>query len=95
MDLKELQHQVNARWGAQEGNPCHLSSPDHALIHMMKAIGKIADAQNAAEHEGRRPYVGEICKYLADLVICAARYSPNADLDKACVERLAEKFPEI
>lgn len=36
----------------------------------------------------------EVEKYLADLVICAARFGDGiVDLDAACAARLAEKFP--
>jgi hypothetical protein len=96
MDLKRLQIEVNARWSKQLGNPCHRSAdPNHALIHMTKALGKIASALNDAEHEGRQVRTQEVRKYLADLVICAARFGDGfVDLNNACEDRLAEKFPE-
>jgi len=94
MDLKELQEAVNARWGEQEDNPCHGSDKAHALVHMMKAVGKIAAVQNDAEHERRGVQGDEVGKYLADLVICAARFGCGVvDLDEACAARLQEKFP--
>lgn len=94
MDLKKLQEEVNKRWENQKDNPCHGSDSNHALLHMTKALGKIASALNDAEHEDRTMSSTEIDKYLADLVICAARFSCNVvDLDMACVERLEEKFP--
>jgi hypothetical protein len=94
MDLKELQCEVNDRWGSQKDNPCHLSDPEHALLHITKALGKVASALNDAEHERHALRTDEIGKYLADLVICAARFGQNVvDLDAACVARLAEKFP--
>jgi hypothetical protein len=95
MDIKKLQEEVNARWGSQENNPCHGSDPNHALVHMVKALGKVASALNDAEHEERAPRAEEIDKYLADLVICAARFGYGiVDLDAVCVARLEEKFPE-
>jgi hypothetical protein len=95
MDLKELQNEVNSRWSGQKDNPCHLSDPNHALMHMTKALGKIASALNDAEHADRALTAVELEKYLADLVICAARFGHGiVDLDVACVSRLAEKFPE-
>lgn len=95
MDLHKLQDEVNARWALQLNNPCHRSADaNHALVHMTKALGKVASALNDAEHEGQALTAGEVERYLADLVICAARFGSGVvDLDAACVARLAEKFP--
>lgn len=96
MNLKKLQEEVNRRWELQINNPCHRSADaNHALVHMTKALGKIASALNDAEHENRAPTASEVETYLADLVICAARFSHGiVDLNAACVTRLAEKFSE-
>lgn len=96
MDLKKLQEEVNTKWSLQSDNPCHDSAnAKHALIHLTKALGKIASAINDAEHEQRAPYRIEVDKYLADLVICAAMFANDVvDLDEACILRLAEKFPQ-
>jgi hypothetical protein len=94
MEIRKLQEEVNARWGTQDANLCHRSDTNHALVHMMKALGKAASAFNDAEHEQRAPRVEEVSKALADLVICTARFSHGiVDLESACVARLAEKFP--
>lgn len=95
MDISDLQDDVNARWEKQEANPCHGSDANHALVHMTKAIGKIAAAMNDAEHDRRSPIADEVAKYLADLVICASRfaYGSGVDLDEAVKQRLFEKFP--
>lgn len=97
MNIKELQEEVNARWSRQLGNPCHLSADaGHALVHMTKALGKVASALNDAEHEQRAMSADEVEKYLADLVICAARFAQGVvDLDAACAKRLTEKFPIV
>jgi len=93
MDLKKLQQKVNGWWASQTDNPCHGSDAHHALVHMMKALGKVASAMNDAEHEERALRSGEVDKYLADLVICAARLGGDVvDLDEACALRIAEKF---
>lgn len=93
MDLAALQREVNARWSRQD-NPCSQSWPAHALLHMTKALGKVASALNDAEHQRRPVAAGEVERYLADLVICAARFGDGVvDLDAACAARLAEKFP--
>lgn len=97
MDLKQLQREVNARWALQLGNPCHQTADaTHALIHLTKALGKVASVMNDAAHDQRTLRPGEVDKYLADLVICAARCGDGiVDLDAACVARLAEKFPAV
>ncbi len=95
MDIATLQMRVNERWDRQLNNPCHSSADSaHALLHITKAAGKLATVLNDAEHEHRVPMGDEIAKYLADLVICAARLGRyTVDLSAACEERLAEKFP--
>ncbi len=96
MDIDDLQREVNARWGNQSHNPCHRSDANHALVHMVKALGKIATAVNDSEHERRPLHAWEIEKYLADLVICATRFaSDGVNLNDAVVTRLAEKFPRV
>ena len=94
MDIRKLQDEVNSRWPQQLDNPCHRSADAaHALLHLMKAVGKLATAQNDAEHERRSLHGDAVGKYLADLVICAARFADGiVDLDVACQARLAEKF---
>jgi hypothetical protein len=95
MDIKNLQQEVNERWRIQENNPCHSSdTTNHMIIHMTKALGKLASSLNDAEHEHRSLRADEVEKYLADIVICAVRFADDiVDLDKACVSRLTEKFP--
>lgn len=96
MDLKKLQDEVNVRWNKQVNNPCYSSDTSaHMLVHLTKALGKIASAINDAEHGQCDLTVDEVGKYLADLVICAARFGNGAvDLDAACASRLVEKFPK-
>ena len=93
--LVDLQEEVNARWDRQLGNPCHRSADaNHALIHLTKALGKVASAMNDAEHQERALQPEEVAKYLADLVICSARFANGlVNLDQAVINRLAEKFP--
>jgi hypothetical protein len=97
MDIKKLQADVNERWSLQLNNPCHRSADaNHALIHLTKALGKLASALNEAEHEQRALQPGEIGRYLADLVICAARFGDGVvDLDAEVVYRLGVKFPIV
>ena len=95
MNLERLQYEVNERWALQLNNPCHHSADaGHALVHLTKAVGKVASALNDAEHENREVRPDEVAKYLADLVICSARFAgTTVDLDAAVDARLAEKFP--
>lgn len=95
LSIKKLQDDVNAGWRIQNDNPCHQSNTtSHALVHMTKALGKIASALNDAEHERSSLSESDVGKYLADLVICASRFAHGVvDLDTACAARLAEKFP--
>jgi len=95
MDIRTLQDEVNRRWSLQLDNPCHASADaNHALVHLAKALGKVASAVNDAEHERRPLRAEEVEKYLADLVICSARFANGlVDLDGACALRLFEKFP--
>jgi hypothetical protein len=95
MHIAELQAEVNRRWAQQLDNPCHRSADaQHALVHLTKALGKLASAVNDAEHEKRALRPEEVEKYLADLVICSVRFADGLTvLDDACVKRLAEKFP--
>ena len=96
MEIKQLQEEVNRRWELQLDNPCHASADaNHALVHMTKALGKVASALNDAEHEHREMSALEVEKYLADLVICATRFAQysDVDLDHAIQTRVVEKFP--
>lgn len=94
MDISELQRQVNTRWLCQTNNPCHTSADaEHALLHITKAAGKLASALNDAQHEHRAFTEADVAKYVADLVICAARLcGDTVDLNAACGSRLSEKF---
>ncbi len=95
MDIRKLQEEVNDRWARQADNPCHGSDAGHVLVHMMKALGKLASALNDAEHEGRALSWTQINKPLADVVICAARFAgDDCDLENACKDRIREKFPK-
>lgn len=73
---------------------------NHALTHAMKALGRLASYSDALDHMqmgktgGRDPEAEALhdqrAKWLADLVICAARMSQQigVDLDAATTERL-------
>jgi hypothetical protein len=64
MGISKLQDEVNARWSRQLSNPCHKSADaQHALVHLTKALGKLASALNESEHESRGLRPDEVGKY--------------------------------
>lgn len=76
----------------------------HAVLHTMKATGKLATILNDAEHGGvawETPEVrAEIAKYLADWVICALRAANTCpdgiiDLQRAVEDRITGKNNQL
>lgn len=75
---------------------------DHALKHVRKAAQALENMTELADHNGEMtPFQQkDIAKYVADLIICAARLAnvaPGApiDLDKTVIQRLDQKiFPK-
>lgn len=68
----------------------------HALLHVMKAAGKLAAVVNRAEHAGDDFKPGSVDGYVADLVVCALRAAntcPNRiiDLQQAVEKRIESK----
>ena len=68
----------------------------HALLHVMKAAGKLAAAVNDAEHGGSEFLPEEIDPYVADLVVCALRMANTnpgriIDLQRAVEDRIEGK----
>lgn len=77
-----------------EGLPEHRDAR-HALLHVMKATGKLAAAFEPLDHFGHPDFdPSAVAPYLADLVICAMRIAQTVpgmrpiDLEKAVAERL-------
>ncbi len=96
--------QAELPWGANDYNKTFRNSPvlhkdfQHALIHILKALGKLSSFVEAADHadSANFPY-DEISKYLADVLICTVRMAntkPGArvDLSKAVLDRIEEKM---
>lgn len=74
----------------------------HAYLHVQKALGRLADALDSADHLDNVVAAFAAhppgAKYLADIVICAVRMANTnpegpIDLERAIRDRLAEKFP--
>ena len=105
--IRDLQRELP--WGAHEYNMefQHRIDPhrdaEHAFVHVTKAAGRLADIVDDFSHCNDEHTKGETTaptagKYLADLVICAARMANTwpggaIDLEDAIRARLAEKFP--
>lgn len=68
----------------------------HALLHVTKALGKLAAVVNDAEHGGSEFTPEEVDPYVADLVICALRLANTCpgrviDLEAAVLDRIEGK----
>lgn len=68
----------------------------HALLHVLKASGKIASVVNDAEHAGTDWNDPKLDDYIADLVVCALRMANTIpgrklDLGFAVVKRIENK----
>lgn len=68
----------------------------HALVHVQKAIGKLAALVNDAEHAGCEFKPEETDRYVADLVLCALRMANTCpgrviDLQRAVEDRIETK----
>jgi len=103
MDLKTLQ--VRLPWtikysGDFRANPQPHKDFAHAILHVMKATGKLAAFVDDMDHDrdvalrvaNRMDYT----KYVADLVVCALRVANTfpggpIDLERAVIERIETK----
>jgi hypothetical protein len=68
----------------------------HALLHVLKAAGKLAAVVNDAEHGGSEFKPDEVDRFVADLVVCALRMSNTCpgrviDLQRAVEDRIETK----
>lgn len=100
MNLTDIQGQLP--WGkfySEKFKALDLPYKDfqHALMHTMKALGKLSAIIDDADH-GDEPYFpkADVEKYLADVVICAIRaatVSPSGyiDIGEAVVRRIESK----
>lgn len=72
---------------------------DHALKHAHKALGRLVEMTELADHgtplDAAFPFE-EVRKYLADIAICVARLSSvvpgGVDLELAVIDRLRDKM---
>jgi|SRR5271157_3442052 len=68
----------------------------HALLHVMKAAGKLAAIVNDAEHGGSDFKPEDVDPYVADFVVCALRMANTCpgriiDLQRAVEDRIETK----
>ena len=70
MKLRELQDEIEARWGSASYRP-GTDHTDHAVLHLVKALGKIATSVEQGHHIKGEAI--DVRKQVADLVICSAR----------------------
>lgn len=106
MNLPALQHAVKEGW-TDEGYSAEFrgrNSPykhfDHALKHIRKAAQALENMTEFSDHhaDDMAPLSKqEISKYVADIVICAARLANVApglsiDLDLAVIQRVKDKI---
>jgi hypothetical protein len=99
MTIEELQEYVKKAWTNEsyspEFNGSGIAHKDfgHALVHVTKAAGKLAAIVDDADHG--KPCQDDPGKYLADLLICAARAANAQGINLASVLnlRLVSKLP--
>ena len=97
LGLKEVQDRLPQYWTDQSypdsfnGAPLPHRHFNHAVTHSMKALGGLAALSDAMDHERMQnrgyadpeaeAFAANAGKWLADLVICAARMAEQIDVD--------------
>lgn len=99
LSLRELQTQLP--WTVHyhhdfRASPMAHKDFGHALLHIMKAAGKLAAVVNDAEHGGSEFTEPEVDRYVADFVVCALRMANTCpgrviDLQRAVEDRIENK----
>lgn len=103
--LRELQRVVAQSWNESTYSPAFRASAvphknfQHAFLHVVKVLGKFAPMIDDADHTGDVSVFKykDLRKYVADLVICAARMANTApdgpfNLADAVQARTVEKM---
>lgn len=106
MNIRYIQH--NLPWKMPYGKAFDESAAmhkdfQHALVHIVKAVGKLSAMIENADHDRaslKETFPrAEVEKYLADLIICAMRMAntppddlrERIDLEDAVLNRIEEK----
>lgn len=103
LTLREIQERLTTGWADTYGalfraSPVAYKDLQHAHLHVMKALGKLAALIEEADHDYATTFPKEeVAKYLADLVICAHRMAnKNAtgpiDMEAAILARMEVKM---
>ena len=94
MTINELQVLIRERWGSASYRD-GVDHKNHAALHLMKALGKVAAMLEQYEH--RNGDVLDAAPQLADLVICAVRLADleHFVLQAVIARRIADKFPIV
>jgi len=101
--LKILQEELPKLWTGElysqefKASPSCYKDFQHALLHIMKAAGKLLEMVEEADHAGPESMFEGSSKYIADLVICAARLAIKnpagaIDLQEAVLNRIYRKM---
>jgi hypothetical protein len=105
-DFSLHQLQKRLQWDMKSYSAEYLASNlqhrdfQHALLHLDKAIGKLSAMVEEADHRHVQDFepfpVGDVEKYLADVVICALRMaetnpSGHVDLERSVLARIQTK----
>lgn len=98
--IKEIQDTLpwSIAYGeAFKASPVAYKDFQHALIHVVKAAGKLSALIDDMDHDRLGPFgYVDVPKYLADLVICSVRMANVApcgkiDLQEAVEDRISQK----
>lgn len=106
MTLNDLQDAVEKGWTGElyskefKNRNCIYKDFDHALKHIRKAAQALENMTEFADHhsDDMAPLSrSDISKYVADIVICAARLAnvcpiATIDLDKVVMDRVEQKI---
>lgn len=101
--LKFLQAELPGLWTDEQyslefrQDPCPYKDFQHALLHVGKAMNRLNEMVEAADHGAVSFPPADVEKYVADLVICALRLAiknPTGefDLERAVFGRIETKM---
>lgn len=102
-NVQRLQDGLKKLWTSELYSEQFKKSPltykdfDHALKHVLKAGVRLLEMVEEADHGGSHFEIPAVEKYVADLVICAARLANVAphgalDLEKIVFDRIERKM---
>ena len=105
--MRELQERLKVLWTGKtytrnfKGYSAQHKDFQHALMHIVKASGKLAALVEDQDHEGREEFPQAAAqKYLSDVIICALRMGNTTpggaiDMQEAVIARINEKMGPV